>query len=44
MRTFIGVDPALRLNGMAACFIMTDKVVRFKKYKRFVDFLKNIEI
>jgi hypothetical protein len=43
MRTFIGVDPALRLNGMAACFIMTDKVVRFKKYKRFVDFLKNVE-
>ena len=28
---------------MAACFIMTDKVVRFKKYKRFVDFLKNVE-
>jgi hypothetical protein len=43
LRTFIGVDPALRLNGMAACFIMTDKVVRFKKYKRFVDFLKNVE-
>ena len=43
MRTFIGVDPALRLNGMAACFIMPDKVVRFKKYKRFVDFLKNVE-
>ena len=43
MRTFIGVDPALRLNGMAACFIMTDKVVRFKKYKRFADFLKNVE-
>ena len=43
MRTFIGVDPALRINGMAACFIMTDKVVRFKKYKRFVDFLKNVE-
>ena len=39
----IGIDPALRLNGMAACFIMTDKVVRFKKYKRFVDFLKNVE-
>jgi hypothetical protein len=43
MRTLIGIDPALRLNGMAACFIMTDKVVRFKKYKRFVDFLKNVE-
>ena len=28
---------------MAACFIMPDKVVRFKKYKRFVDFLKNVE-
>ena len=28
---------------MAACFIMTDKVVRFKKYKRFVDFLNNVE-
>jgi hypothetical protein len=39
----IGVDPALRLSGMAACIIMTDKVVRFKKYKRFVDFLKNVE-
>jgi hypothetical protein len=43
LRTLIGVDPALRINGMAACFIMTDKVVRFKKYKRFVDFLKNVE-
>ena len=43
MRTLIGVDPALRIKGMAACFIMTDKVVRFKKYKRFVDFLKNVE-
>jgi hypothetical protein len=41
MRTFIGVDPALRLNGMAACFIMPDKEVKFKKYKRFVDFLKD---
>ena len=28
---------------MAACFILPDKVVRFKKYKRFVDFLKNSE-
>lgn len=41
MRTLIGVDPALRLNGMAACFILPDKVVEFKKYKRFVDFLKD---
>jgi hypothetical protein len=41
MRTFIGVDPALRLNGMAACFIKPDKEVEFKKYKRFVDFLED---
>lgn len=41
MRTLIGVDPALRLNGMAACFINYDKTVVFKKYKRFVDFLKD---
>ena len=41
MRTFIGVDPALRINGMAACFINYDKTVVFKKYKRFVDFLKD---
>ncbi len=41
MRTFIGVDPALRLNGMAACFIEYDKTVVFKKYKRFIDFLKD---
>ena len=41
MRTLIGVDPALRLNGMAACFIEGDKQVIFKKYKRFVDFLKD---
>jgi len=41
LRTFIGVDPALRLNGMAACFIEYDKTVVFKKYKRFVDFLKD---
>lgn len=41
MRTLIGVDPALRLNGMAACFIEYDKTVIFKKYKRFVDFLKD---
>ena len=41
MRTLIGVDPALRLNGMAACFIMPDKEVEFKRYKRFLDFLKD---
>ena len=41
MRTYIGVDPAIRLNGMAACFILPDKVVEFKKYKRFVDFLED---
>lgn len=41
MRTFIGVDPALRINGMAACFIKPDKEVEFKKYKRFVDFLED---
>jgi hypothetical protein len=26
---------------MAACFILPDKVVEFKKYKRFVDFLED---
>jgi hypothetical protein len=41
MRTYIGVDPAIRLNGMAACFIKPDKEVVFKKYKRFVDFIKD---
>jgi hypothetical protein len=41
MRTFIGVDPAIRLNGMAACFIKPNKEVEFKKYKRFVDFLED---
>ena len=41
MRTLIGVDPAIRINGMAACFIECDKQVVFKKYKRFVDFLKD---
>ena len=39
MRTYIGVDPAIRINGMAACFILPDKQVVFKRYKRFVDFL-----
>jgi hypothetical protein len=39
MRTYIGVDPAIRINGMAACFILPDKKVVFKRYKRFVDFL-----
>jgi len=42
MRTFIGVDPALRLNGMAACFINPNKEVRFTKYKRFVDFILDV--
>ena len=41
MRTYIGVDPAIRINGMAACFIKPNKEVEFKKYKRFVDFLKD---
>ena len=41
MITYIGVDPAIRLNGMAACFIKPDKEVEFKKYKRFVDFLED---
>jgi hypothetical protein len=42
MKTYIGVDPAIRLNGMAACFINSDKVVEFKKYKRFVDFILDV--
>jgi hypothetical protein len=42
MRTYIGVDPAIRLNGMAACFIKPNKEVEFKKYKRFVDFLGDV--
>ena len=42
MRTYIGVDPAIRLNGMAACFIKPDKEVEFKKYKRFVDFILDV--
>lgn len=41
MRTYIGVDPAIRINGMAACFIKPNKEVEFKKYKRFVDFLED---
>jgi hypothetical protein len=41
LRTYIGVDPAIRLNGMAACFIKPDKEVEFKKYNRFVDFLED---
>jgi len=41
LRTYIGVDPAIRLNGMAACFIKPNKEVEFKKYKRFVDFLED---
>ena len=42
MRTYIGVDPAIRINGMAACFILPDKQVVFKRYKRFVDFLGDV--
>ena len=42
MRTYIGVDPAIRLNGMAACFIHSNKEVVFKRYKRFVDFLGDV--
>lgn len=41
MRTLIGVDPALRIKGMAACFIKPSKEVEFKRYKRFLDFLKD---
>jgi hypothetical protein len=41
LRTYIGVDPAIRINGMAACFIKPNKEVEFKKYKRFVDFLED---
>ena len=40
--TLIGVDPALRLNGMAACFIKDNKEVKFTKYKRFVDFIIDV--
>jgi hypothetical protein len=42
LRTYIGVDPAIRLNGMAACFILPNKEVEFKKYKRFVDFILDV--
>ena len=42
MNTFIGVDPALRINGMAACFISPNKEVKFTKYKRFVDFILDV--
>jgi hypothetical protein len=42
MRTFIGVDPALRLNGMAVCIIVNQTMI-FKRYKRFVDFIKDVE-
>ena len=41
MRTYIGVDPAIRINGMAACIIQ-GKEVRFIKYKRFVDFILDV--
>lgn len=43
MRTYIGVDPAIRINGMAACFIQPNKEVRFTKYKRFVDFILDVQ-
>ena len=39
--TLIGVDPAIRINGMASC-IIADKVIIFKRYKRFVDFIKDV--
>lgn len=40
--SLIGVDPAIRINGMAACFIHPNKEVRFTKYKRFVDFILDV--
>jgi hypothetical protein len=42
LNTFIGVDPALRINGMAACYIKDNKEVKFTKYKRFVDFILDV--
>jgi hypothetical protein len=42
LRTYIGVDPAIRINGMAACFINPNKEVGFTKYKRFVDFILDV--
>jgi len=42
LRTYIGVDPAIRINGMAACFILPNKEIRFTKYKRFVDFILDV--
>jgi hypothetical protein len=42
LRTYIGVDPAIRLNGMAACFIHPNKEVKFTKYKRYVDFILDV--
>ena len=42
MRTYIGVDPAIRINGIAACFIKDNKEVKFTKYKRFVDFILDV--
>ena len=41
MRTFIGVDPALRIKGMAVC-IIADRTMIFKRYKRFVDFIGDV--
>ena len=41
MRTLIGVDPALRLSGMAVC-IIADRTMIFRKYKRFADFIGDV--
>ena len=41
MRTLIGVDPALRIKGMAVC-IIADRTMIFKKYIRFVDFINDV--
>ena len=41
MRTLIGVDPALRIKGMAVC-IIADRSMIFKRYKRFVDFINDV--
>lgn len=41
MNTLIGVDPALRIKGMAVC-IIADRHMIFKKYKRFVDFIVDV--
>jgi hypothetical protein len=41
LRTLIGVDPALRIKGMAVC-IIADRTMIFKRYKRFVDFISDV--